>query len=52
VAHPSWEIAASGAIPALVAMYVVDRLDAKRPEPASLRRLVVLGEPDVSGSIV
>jgi RsiW-degrading membrane proteinase PrsW (M82 family) len=43
VAHPSWEIAASGAIPALVAMYVVDRLDAKRPEPARLRRLVVLG---------
>jgi RsiW-degrading membrane proteinase PrsW (M82 family) len=43
VAHPSWEIAASGAIPALVAMYVVDRLDAKRPEPPRLRRLVVFG---------
>ena len=41
VAHPSWEIAASGAIPALVAMVVVDRLDAKRPEPRSLRWLVV-----------
>jgi RsiW-degrading membrane proteinase PrsW (M82 family) len=43
VAHPSWQIAASGAVPALVAMWVVDRLDAKRPEPPSLRRLVVLG---------
>ena len=43
MAHPSWEIAASGAVPALVAMWVVDRLDAKRPEPPSLRRLVVLG---------
>lgn len=41
VAHPSWEIAASGAIPALIAMVVVDRLDAKRPEPRSLRWLVV-----------
>lgn len=40
VAHSSWQIAASGAIPALVAMWVVDRLDAKRPEPARLRRLV------------
>lgn len=38
--HPSWQIAASGALPALVAMWVVDRLDAKRPEPPRLRRLV------------
>lgn len=30
----------SGALPALVAMWVVDRLDAKRPEPPRLRRLV------------
>ncbi len=35
-------IAASGAVPALVAMVVVDRLDAKRPEPRSLRWLVVI----------
>jgi RsiW-degrading membrane proteinase PrsW (M82 family) len=41
VAHPSWELAVSGAIPAIVAMWVVDRLDAKRPEPPRLRRLVV-----------
>src|ERR1041384_1063828 len=34
-------VALSGAIPALVAMWIVDRLDAKRPEPASTRRLVV-----------
>jgi RsiW-degrading membrane proteinase PrsW (M82 family) len=40
VSHASWEIAASGAIPALVAMWMVDRLDAKRPEPPKLRRLV------------
>jgi RsiW-degrading membrane proteinase PrsW (M82 family) len=40
VFHPSWEIAASGAVPALVAMWLVDRLDAKRPEPPRLRRLV------------
>lgn len=32
--------ALSGAIPALFAMWVVDRLDAKRPEPPRLRRLV------------
>ncbi len=37
-----WAVALSGVIPAIVAMWVVDRLDAKRPEPASLRRLVVL----------
>ena len=35
-------VALSGAIPALVAMWIIDRLDAKRPEPASTRRLVVL----------
>jgi RsiW-degrading membrane proteinase PrsW (M82 family) len=40
VAHASWQIAASGAVPALAAMWLVDRLDAKRPEPARLRRLV------------
>jgi RsiW-degrading membrane proteinase PrsW (M82 family) len=40
VTHSSWQIAASGAVPALVAMWLVDRLDAKRPEPARLRRLV------------
>jgi RsiW-degrading membrane proteinase PrsW (M82 family) len=34
------QIALSGAIPALVAMWLVDRLDAKRPEPRRLRRLV------------
>ena len=37
---PHWPIAVSGAIPALVAMWLVDRLDRKRPEPPSLRRLV------------
>ena len=35
------EVALSGVIPAVVAMWIVDRLDAKRPEPASTRRLVV-----------
>lgn len=35
-----WQIALSGAIPALVAMWLVDRLDRKRPEPARTRRLV------------
>jgi len=40
VANASWELAVSGAIPAIVAMWVVDRLDAKRPEPARLRRMV------------
>jgi protease PrsW len=34
------QIALSGVIPALVAMWLVDRLDAKRPEPPRLRRLV------------
>jgi len=36
------QVALSGAIPALIAMWLVDRLDAKRPEPANTRRLVVL----------
>jgi RsiW-degrading membrane proteinase PrsW (M82 family) len=35
-------VALSGVIPALVAMWIIDRLDAKRPEPAVLRRTVVL----------
>jgi protease PrsW len=35
-------VALSGAIPALVAMWIVDRLDARRPEPQRTRRLVVL----------
>ncbi len=35
------QVALSGVIPALVAMWIVDRLDRKRPEPASTRRLVV-----------
>jgi RsiW-degrading membrane proteinase PrsW (M82 family) len=34
------QVALTGAIPAIVAMWVVDRLDAKRPEPPKLRRLV------------
>jgi RsiW-degrading membrane proteinase PrsW (M82 family) len=38
--HQTTLIALSGAIPALVAMWLVDRLDRKRPEPPSLRRLV------------
>ena len=38
--HASWKLAASGAIPALVAMIVIDRLDAKRPEPLRTRWLV------------
>jgi RsiW-degrading membrane proteinase PrsW (M82 family) len=37
---PTVWIALSGALPALVAMWLVDRLDAKRPEPARTRRLV------------
>ena len=36
------QIALSGALPALLAMYLVDRLDAKRPEPASLRRKIAI----------
>jgi len=34
------QVALSGAIPALVAMWLVDRLDRKRPEPARTRRMV------------
>jgi protease PrsW len=34
------QVALSGAIPALIAMWMVDRLDRKRPEPARTRRLV------------
>jgi RsiW-degrading membrane proteinase PrsW (M82 family) len=33
-------LALTGALPAIVAMWYVDRLDAKRPEPPRLRRLV------------
>jgi RsiW-degrading membrane proteinase PrsW (M82 family) len=33
-------VAASGVIPALVAMWVVDRLDAKRPEPVTTRWMI------------
>ena len=36
------QVALSGAIPALVLMWFVDRLDAKRPEPRNTRRLVVI----------
>jgi RsiW-degrading membrane proteinase PrsW (M82 family) len=47
------QIALSGALPALLAMYLVDRLDAKRPEPASLRRKVaVFGALSVVPAIV
>ena len=35
-----FQVALSGVIPAIVAMWIVDRLDRKRPEPASTRRLV------------
>lgn len=34
------QVALSGAVPALVAMWLVDRLDRKRPEPRRLRWLV------------
>lgn len=37
-----YQVAFSGVIPALIAMWIIDRLDAKRPEPARTRRLVVL----------
>jgi len=36
------QVALSGAIPALIALWLVDRLDAKRPEPRGTRWLVVL----------
>ena len=42
VSNTQLQIALSGALPALLAMYLVDRLDAKRPEPASLRRKVAI----------
>jgi protease PrsW len=42
VATHHYAVALSGVIPAIVAMWIVDRLDAKRPEPARTRRLVVL----------
>jgi RsiW-degrading membrane proteinase PrsW (M82 family) len=37
-----WQLAAFGAVPALVAMAYFDRLDAKRPEPRRTLRLVAL----------
>ncbi|MEM7151301.1 MAG: PrsW family intramembrane metalloprotease [Myxococcota bacterium] len=38
------QLALLGAVPALIAMAIVDRLDAKRPEPrATLRRVALLG---------
>ncbi|HEX3483104.1 MAG TPA: PrsW family intramembrane metalloprotease [Kofleriaceae bacterium] len=36
------QVALSGAVPALLLMWLVDRLDAKRPEPRGTRRLVVV----------
>jgi RsiW-degrading membrane proteinase PrsW (M82 family) len=42
------QVAMYGAAPALVAMYVVDRVDAKRPEPrATLRKLALAGAVSV-----
>ena len=41
-ANTHYYVAASGALPALFAMWIVDRLDAKRPEPPALRRKVAL----------
>ncbi len=40
MAAANWQIALSGAIPALFAMWLVDRMDRKRPEPVRTRRLV------------
>jgi RsiW-degrading membrane proteinase PrsW (M82 family) len=37
-----YEVAFSGVVPALIAMWMIDRLDAKRPEPPRTRRRVVL----------
>lgn len=37
-----WKLALLGAAPALIAMAVVDRMDAKRPEPPRTLRLVAL----------
>ncbi len=39
---PSYYVAAAGAVPALVAMWYFDRLDAARPEPRGLRRKVAI----------
>ncbi|HSR99068.1 MAG TPA: PrsW family intramembrane metalloprotease [Kofleriaceae bacterium] len=39
--EPQHYVALSGVLPAIVAMWIVDRLDAKRPEPPRTRRLVV-----------
>ena len=39
---PPIYVAAAGALPALFAMWYFDRLDRKRPEPISLRRMVAL----------
>lgn len=50
---PHLAIALSGALPALIAMYIVDRLDRKRPEPPRLRRLVaVIGACSVIPAII
>jgi RsiW-degrading membrane proteinase PrsW (M82 family) len=39
-----WQLALTGALPALIAMWYVDRLDRKRPEPRwSLRRVALAG---------
>ncbi|MEZ4360446.1 MAG: PrsW family intramembrane metalloprotease [Kofleriaceae bacterium] len=38
----SVQLALTGVIPAVAAMWYVDRLDSKRPEPPLLRRMVVL----------
>jgi RsiW-degrading membrane proteinase PrsW (M82 family) len=47
------QIALSGAIPALIAMALVDRLDRKRPEPAGTRRLAAfLGMVSIIPAIV
>lgn len=40
--HAHLYIALSGAIPAIIAMWIIDRLDAKRPEPPRLRRKVAI----------
>jgi protease PrsW len=47
------QVALSGAAPALIAMWLVDRLDAKRPEPPSLRRLAaIMGAVSVIPAII
>lgn len=53
VSNTHLQIALSGALPALLAMYLVDRLDAKRPEPPALRRKVaVFGALSVIPAII